>query len=227
MASVLIPLRRSAWLTFAVDANVDSPMLGSKLDCNETDMRSPIRKHLIATFRREFEKRYPQFLLVKIPKASMKIWECQAAPGLVLFVGLSFFEDEDTFVAEIAWNEEHEFPWMSIGDILRADAPRWRGRLGRLWAPHGKEPVWDLAPEVGIATQARFEAMRRGEVVGYPPPPAVEVVIPRITPEVDDCLLKVQQYGAPLFKQIAQNRGISDFAWFPAIHDPIDTIGIL
>jgi hypothetical protein len=173
-------------------------------------MRPAVRKHLVVTFRREFEKRHTQFSLLKLPPGgSVKAWERQVSPHLVFFVVLSVFRNEDQFAIEIAWNEHRELPWMSFGDF-KVDAPSWRERLGCLWEQEGDEPIWDAAPEVGIAREARFEAMGRGETGSFPPPPDVDVVIPRIVPLVDDSLHKFEQYGLPLFKQVAEYRGLHD-----------------
>ncbi len=111
---------------------------------------------------------------------------------------------------EIAWSEDGEFPWSSFANEFGLDEPRWRKRIGRLWKRGGDEPVWDAAPEVNAATQVRLDAMRRGEPVSYPgpPPPAVDVVIPRIAPLVEDCLQTFRQFGMPIFEQVARHRGL-------------------
>ncbi len=174
-------------------------------------MRSAVRKQLIKTFQREFESQYPQFAMLKLPgDTSVKVWEWRVAPSLHYFVLLQPFEQEDKFVLEIAWSEDGEFPWGTMDDVLAPDKPRWRRRLGRSWQPLGRGPVWDAAPEVGEARQARFDAMARGEEWSYPPDPAIDVVIPRIAPLVRDCLQKFQEYGLPIFKQVAQHRGLGD-----------------
>jgi hypothetical protein len=128
------------------------------------------------------------------------------APHLSLYIVLSPFQDVDRFAIEIAWDEGGDFPWQSIGDKLNVESPRWRDRLGRLWSPHGVEPLWDLAPEETLATAARFEARQKGEAASYPPPLPVEVVISRIPSAIDDCLIKITQYAIPLFKEVAKLR---------------------
>jgi len=173
-------------------------------------MRPPIRKQLVTAFQRDFEKLYPQFSLLKLPSSStLTIWAWSVDPRLAFYVALSPFKDEDSFALEVAWSEDGEFPWTSFGQV-DVEAPARRERLGRLWARHGKEPVWDAAPEVATAMQGRFDAIQRGEEVSYPPPPAVEVVIPRIARLVDDCLQKFREYALPLFNQVAQHRGLGN-----------------
>ena len=51
-------------------------------------MRSPIRRKLLATFRPEFARRYPQFIALDLPPGSPNIWEWRVAENLVLFVML-------------------------------------------------------------------------------------------------------------------------------------------
>lgn len=171
-------------------------------------MRSPVRKQLVATFQREFENRYPQFSPVKLPRgATVKIWDWEIAPQLVFFVMLQPFNDEDVFRVEVAWNEDHEYPWMRSGDV-NIEAPNLREGLGWLWASTSKEPLWDLDPEVGIARRARFEALARDEPVSYPPDTPIDVLMPRVAPLVEDCLQKFEQYGWPLFKKVAKHQGI-------------------
>jgi hypothetical protein len=172
-------------------------------------MRSKIRKHLVATFQREFEEQHPQFALSKLSDGATKIWEWRVSPSFHCFAVLHPFEQEDKFAIEIAWSEDGSFPWASMGDEFSPDRRCWRERLGRLWAPHGKEPLWDAAPEVAAARQARFDVMLDGGQVSYPPPPDVDVAIPRIGPLVDDCLQKFREYRLPVFEHVAQHRGIS------------------
>lgn len=174
------------------------------------DMRAPIRRQLVATFQREFKKKYPRFLPMKLPPGdSSRIWERELAPHLVFFVMLDPFDDEDSFVVEIAWNDRHEFPWVGAWHA-KIDAPCGRERVGLLCSSSGKDVPWDLAPEREAAMLARFAAWERGETAEYPPPPAVDVVIPRIGRAVDDALQKLQEYGIPLFQKVADHRGIRD-----------------
>ncbi len=111
-------------------------------------MRSAVRKQLVKTFRREFETQYPQFAMLRLPDGtSAKVWEWRVARNLHYFVLLQPFEQDDKFALEIAWSEDGEFPWASMDDVFAADKPRWRERLGCLWQPRGREPVWDAAPK--------------------------------------------------------------------------------
>ena len=75
----------------------------------------------------------------------------------------------DRFVIEIAWSENGEFPWKSIGktNLDRADG---RARLGHLWKKHGLEPVWDLAPEKTAGMNEHTAALVRGQALDSNPP---------------------------------------------------------
>ncbi len=175
-------------------------------------MRSPVRKHLNKTFRKEFEKRFPGFRFLKLPRGSvLRIWEWRIAAGLVFYLGIQPFPNEDSFVLEIAWTTDGEFPWHVV-EWPNMQAPRGRERLGKLWKRFGDEPVWDAAPEMAEAQKIRFAAMLRREDFKYDPPPDVDIVIPRIAPLVDDALRKFQEYGIPLFEEVARNQGIPDLS---------------
>jgi len=173
-------------------------------------MRSKIRKHLVTTFQRAIEAQQPQFAPSKHSDGSFKIWEWCIAPNLHFFVALQPFEKDDIFVLEIAWSEDDVFPWAYLGGEFRVDKPHWRERLGRLWRPHGKSPVWDLAPELTEARQARLDALRKGEDTDYASPPEVEIVLPRVAPLVDDSLQKFREYGLPVFEQVALHRSFGN-----------------
>ena len=170
-------------------------------------MRPPIRKHLVTTFKRELEKSFPQFSSIELARGSPEIWEWQVTPRLFFYIVVTPFRDDERFALEIAWNEEHEFPWKSIGRELNLQAPCWRERLG-VWSPPGKELVWDIAPEIRMAAELRSEARLRGEAVDFSPPPPVEVLLPRIDPLAADCLREFRELGLPLFKQVADSRGV-------------------
>ena len=178
-------------------------------------MRSPLRKKVIALIRREFEERYPRFALLDSSGPLIKIWGWKVAPELTLFAALQIFrESADEFAAEIAWSENHEFPWHEFG-MMVVEKPRGRVRLGNLWEPGGGV-TWDLAPEVKASRRARVEMLRRGDVDAYraeDPIPPIEVAMLRIAPAVEDCLAKFEQYALPFFNAVAAHRGVTDIQW--------------
>ena len=173
-------------------------------------MRSKIRKLLVSTFQRAIEAQQPRFAPSKHSDGSFRIWQWSIAPSLHFFVALQPFEKDDIFVLEIAWSENDAFPWGDRGGEFRVDKPDWRERLGHLWQPVGKSPVWDLAPELTEARQDRLDALRKGEEMDYATPPDVEIVLPRVAPLVDDSLRKFREYGLPVFERVALHRGFGN-----------------
>ena len=134
-------------------------------------MRAQLRKRLVATFMREIKQRFPHFSPFDLggDAPNIDVWAWQVDIHLFFFIALStFFDDDDRFVVEIAWSEDNQFPWQSIGKELRIDAPRGRDRL------HTKdrgECIWDLTPEVTKVRAARLDALDRKESPGgYAPP---------------------------------------------------------
>lgn len=168
-------------------------------------MRSPLRKELIACFKREFQPRFPQFTLAK---GLTWTWTWKIAPHLILFVKLQAFEKKDQFIVEVAWSESGEFPWGGIGKGIDPNQSKGRARLGRLWEKGRDEPVWDVAPEKTAGMKEVLDALARGESPNFPPDPPLEEVLPRVCPLVRDAVSKFEQYGIPLFRRVAESRGI-------------------
>lgn len=169
-------------------------------------MRGPIRRHLLATFQREFEKRYPNFKRID----SEGIWAQQIAPSLFVFVHLSPFEGQDIFVVDLAWGETDEIPWNCRNRELNYHEKEWLYRMGRFWKPSGLEPTFDLTPEEKIASKARIKAWARDEPALYPPPVPIATVLTRVEPAVEACLKKFKKYVVPVFNNLAHSRGLGD-----------------
>jgi hypothetical protein len=168
-------------------------------------MRSPLSKKIIASFKREFESRFSHFSIGDTQPLWWR-WDWKIAPMLTFFMILQAFERKDQFVLEVAWSENGEFPWRSVGR-LDIEQPEGRDRLGRLWT-RGEEPVWDLAPEATEAIKEDIEALARGESAKYIPDPPIKQLLPRIDPLVQDAINKFEQYGMPFFQKVAQKRDI-------------------
>lgn len=170
-------------------------------------MRGPIRKALLAQVAREFEQRFSRFKRIE-PESDSPIWMWDFAPNLKFFVMLQPFERKDQFAVEVGWSDSADFPWRDLGDLSHIAEPRLRSRLSWLWARGNESPVWDLAPEKTAAIEGDLEAVRRGESQAYPPDPPVEQILSRVGPAVDDAIHKLVQYGLPLFRRVAEQRGI-------------------
>jgi hypothetical protein len=138
----------------------------------------------------------------------MWIWSWKNSANLTFFVLLQAFEREDQFVVEIAWSEDGEYPWHVVGN-LNVEQSHGRDRLGQLWRQGADEPVWDVTPEKTVAQQEALEALRLGESPKYPPDPPVDQILPRVCPLVRDAVTKLEEYGIPLFRQIAKSRGLA------------------
>lgn len=169
-------------------------------------MRSPLRKELIACFKREFEPRFPQFALADTERQAWT-WAWKMAPNLIFFVLLQAFEREDQFVVEVAWSEDGEFPFGAIGET-KVERSQGRERLGRLWEKGPDTPIWDLAPAKTRSVQERMDALSRKESPERLPDPLIEQTLPLVCPLVRDALDKFEKYGIPLFHRVAEARGL-------------------
>jgi hypothetical protein len=170
-------------------------------------MRSLLRKELNSCFRRELQARFPQFNFVSQERGT-STWAWKIAPNLTFFIMSQPFERTDQFVMEVSWSENGEYPWGAMGKI-KVDQPQGRQRLGRLWESGRDEPIWDLAPEKTAGMQEHKEALSRGQTLDYPADPPTEQILPLICPLVREAVNKFEQYGLPLFRQVAEIRGLS------------------
>jgi hypothetical protein len=166
-------------------------------------MRSPIRKEVVALFARELQEKCPQF-----ERFSRKspIWARQLGL-LTFFVLLQPFQRSDRFAIEVAWSEDGEFPWGSIGEI-DVRKPRGRDRLP-CWEEGVQQLEWDLAPEHTSAIEEKIDRLACGEYVPYTDTnPPIEVVLPRIEPAVQDAVHQLVKKGLPFLRRVAKHRGL-------------------
>jgi YD repeat-containing protein len=171
-------------------------------------MRSSLQKMVFSRLASELQSRLPQF--TPLPKqGALRLWQWAISDALTFFIGYQPIKDKDEFVLEVAWSEDGEFPWEIVGKIFPRQ-PKGRERLGFLWQKVGWEPVWNLAPEMTAAVRAHTAALIRNEHLPYPDDPPVDQLKPRIEPLVIDAVDKLEQYGIPLFREIAKVRGIGD-----------------
>lgn len=184
-------------------------------------MRGRLRKKIVAGFEAELRAGFPQFLACNLG-GRYPSWSLKLATNLYLFIGLQFFSGKDQFVVNLAWSENGEEPWAWLG---RAEVEQMEGcqRLGVLWnRARGErhEYVWDLAPEKTAADEAHIKARARGEHLPYAEDPPVELLLPRIEPLVHDAIEKLEQYGIPLFRRVAEAHGVKWPEGIPAGGDP-------
>jgi hypothetical protein len=77
-----------------------------------------------------------------------------------------------------------------------------------LWITDKREYRWAIAPKESAKDYLeKTAARRRGEKVRLGPPP-VEELLPRVNPLVEDAVQKLIDYGLPLFRRVAAQRGI-------------------
>jgi len=166
-------------------------------------------------FPTELERRLPQFHRCGRERGAgdSPMWAWELAPKLTYFIKLQPFEDKDQFVIEVAWSDEGTFPWRDLAPHPpNPELPKSRGRLARLWATGKTEDVWAVVPdEPDEVFWQRLAARRRGEKVSLlgPKPPPVEEALPRVAPLAEDAVQKLIDYGLPLFRRVAEQRGIN------------------
>jgi len=155
-------------------------------------------------FERELTARWPLFALDHSER-DWKSWSWRLAPNLVLFVALQTKERVDQFLVEVAWNEEGSFPWGAIGTV-DVGGREGRERLSRLW--DAEEPVWDVDPEKTAHIAENFRARRDGKATTEPRDVPLGQAVPRVPALVADAVQKLDQYGMPLFRQVAKARQV-------------------
>ena len=173
-------------------------------------MRRKIRKELIGQFRREFERRFPQFKR-HTKKSDDPIWAWALAFNLTFFVMLQPFDDKDEFVVEIDWSEDGKFPIDApTSRRVKVEAPCWRVRLSGLWAAGPVSDAWEVVPaETETEWGARQAALKRGDIKRYLREPTEAEVLPRVAPLVEDAVQKLIDFGLPLFRRVAEQRGLA------------------
>jgi hypothetical protein len=153
---------------------------------------------------REFPLRFPLFT-PGFKEPGFWTWAYKAAPNLVFFIALQVVDNYDKFAVEIAWSEDGQYPWHGTGQI-EAERPQGRARIEHLVLGGGD--LCDLAPEATAAIRAASEARLRGDRVNYGFDPPIEVVLPRVEPMVRDAIQKLEEYGVPLFRRVAEARSL-------------------
>jgi hypothetical protein len=167
-------------------------------------MRSPIQRKVVTQFTRQMQERCARFQRRK-PEL---IWAWKTAPGLTLFVLLQPFPKADQFALELAWSNDDEFPWHSLGQTA-IKQPSGRARFP-CWEGNTKEHIWDLAPEATAALDARLEAYGRGESPPYVDSnPPVDEVMPKVESAVADASERLLEIGLPFLRRVADAHGLA------------------
>ena len=172
-------------------------------------MRQKIREELVARFRPELERRLPDFHSHN-ENLDDPTWAWQLGPTLTFFVQLQPFDNKDQFVLEIAWSEDGQFPWWPMPSTrLTVEAPQWHVRLARLWATGPMADVWAVVPDrTDAERKAKIEVLKRGDTEEWLRKVPEEAVMPFVAPLVEDAVQKLIEFGLPLFRKVAEHRGI-------------------
>ena len=176
-------------------------------------MRSRIGQELRKLFTAELARRQPNFTRVERPKPGMDPkWVLKLAPDLSFFIKLHSLPRHDEFVLEVGWTDEGELGFRdNYKPSVDTKARKWGARLTQLWDNDGhSEQVWAVVPQLSAEEKSqRIKAINRGENISLlPADPAIEEVLPRVITLVGDAVDKFEQYAIPLFRRVAEERGI-------------------
>jgi hypothetical protein len=183
-------------------------------------MRSLIRQKLLTLFTSALERALPEFKRCGEECATggtdYSVWALRLSTNLTFFVMLQPFDKEDQFTVEVGWSDDDKFPWKESGlRFFKIENPKSRRRLARLWFTGQTEPVWEIVRgRTFEETRARIKAMSRGDReevkrIDKLTDVSVEEAIPRVAPLVEDAVQKLIDFGLPLFRRVAEHRGLT------------------
>lgn len=183
-------------------------------------MKSSLERELVALFTVAFEHSLPLFkpcgAECAAGGADYSVWALCVSPNLTFFVMLQPFDNEDRFTVEIAWSDDGKFPWRESGPRLcKIEGPKARRRLPRLWFVGQTEPVWEVIRRRTFEeTRARIKAMSRGdrdevERIDRLTEVPLDEAMSRVPALVEDAVQKLIDYGLPVFRRVAENRGLT------------------
>jgi hypothetical protein len=177
-------------------------------------MRSPIGQALRKQFASELAQRLPEFRKGRKELSCQRpIWTVELAPDLTVFIELVPLRRSDEFVVEVGWTDNDNVLVNYSQGPIDTRAHKWGTRLSDLFAPNyiGYEPTWSVAPPLSEEEEEKWHAARRrGEVISFlPPPPPVEEILHRVGPLVKDAVDKIVIYAMPIFRRVAEERGLS------------------
>ena len=167
-------------------------------------MRGPLKKEMLACFKKQIETRLSQFKPIPENRDPW-IWEWRVEGNRTFFVLLQPMEKRDQFTVEVSWSESGQFPWGEIG-TRKIDRPIGRLRLPNLWAHDEVGDVWDVDPAKSAGARLHLDALRKGVSGPYPVDSPIDQILPGIPALVIDAVDKLVQFGLPLFQQVAEVR---------------------
>lgn len=171
-------------------------------------MRRKLRKEVVKRFASQLEAALPQFVLST--KSDTVIWNWKCAKHLTFFVMLQPYEQWDRFVVEIGWSDDESFPEILPSHPPNVDALKYRERLAQLWATGPMAYEWDVVPLLtDEELRAKKKALGQENRLIWSWNPPEDEVLPRVSPLVDDAIHKLIAFGLPVFRKVAERRGLN------------------
>jgi hypothetical protein len=170
-------------------------------------MRETWRDEVLSKFHASIQARYPTFDHIT-KEARRWNWQASITPHLFFFFEVITHIICNNTSSSLPGARTTNFPLKGTRPTqLKMAAPNGRIRLRMFWSPGGLEPNWDLCPE---RTKFFSEHISTGKFV-----PAPEVAIDqlpiRLPTLIEDAMAKFEQYGVPMFRQVAEAHGV----WAP------------
>lgn len=169
-------------------------------------MKEALSKELLSCLKKEVETRLCQFKPIDGDSGPWR-WEWRAADNLTFFVLLQPIDYLDQFTLEVAWSESGDFPWGAMGK-KKVERAKGRERLPFLWTEGAAEFLWDVDPAKTAAAKLYLKSLATEKALAAPKDSPDEEVLPRLRALVRESVDKLEQYGLPLFLQVAEVRGL-------------------
>jgi hypothetical protein len=164
-------------------------------------MRAKLSNAVRKRFSLEMRRHLPSFGMV--PGSAKNLYSLRVSSRLVFFVYLSITENADSFVVELAANENENFPWTEMPGMLETVSKAayksvWRFRISKMWG-EPKPYSWTLGTEKDA--QSLLEDVRNKT---YLVPEEFDSKMNEVESKVLDSIDKLLEYGVPYFELSAK-----------------------
>lgn len=168
-------------------------------------MKTQLAQAVRNQFALQMLRRLPGFK--PVTENGADVYALKLAPDFVFFVYLSISEGKDSFVLEIAANENERFPWTEMPGMVRDVAGSgikkvWRFRISTLCGELTSHP-WVLG-----ATRNHQNIVEDVRNKMYLAPQTLEAQLQEVEGKVRDAVDKVCEFGIPYFQTAAEKRGV-------------------
>lgn len=175
--------------------------MDSSVRRNVIRMRAPLAKIVRKEFSARLAAVAPQFSETKeenIPPGD-RLYAWEVLPTLRFYLLLQFHQYEDWFTLEVGVSRSGRWPAYALmpADPASQTQGDRRFRMGRLWAPAQQDVWWELAPRPPSGGSLEEYARRH----------AVDVLLPRIGPLVEDAAGRLRDYAIPWLRKAAAEAG--------------------